>query len=689
MAFSLTFAPLLPAIWLIIIIIMLGLFAVYGIIFRLRGAWFRLAAGLLLALSLANPSIIREQHKPLKTVIGLITDRSSSQKLGKRSTQTDALYNAIIHRIDSLKNFELRTIDITDQFDLSNNVSSALFKGLKSAFKDVTAELIGGAIMVTDGQIHDVPQDLRSLGFDAPLHVILTGEEEDRDRRIELIQAPRFGVVGEKLEFQFQITQTGFDDSSPVVVSIFANGKEISRKNSVPGTINRFFFDVPHGGKSILEFRAEADEREITTVNNRSVITLNGIRENLRVLLISGEPHPGERTWRNLLKSDSSVDLVHFTILRPPEKQDGTPLNELSLIAFPTDELFVQKIDEFDLIIFDRYRVRNVLPILYFDNIARYVRGGGGLLIASGPEFAGRESLARTPLANIFPTLPNGTIFQEPYRAKISDIGAKHPVTRNLPKHEGSEFPWGQWFRSIGVKKSNGNTVMSGPRNEPLLILNKIDQGRIALLLSDHIWLWARRFQGGGPSVSLLRRLSHWLMKEPELEEERLDAQVEGTRLIIRRQTLSEKPEKLVVITPSGEKRPIALTSVENGIWQADIESEEMGLYQLHNGDLSTFAHVGPASPREFLNVVSTANLIAPIVQKTGGKIVRSHPNELPSIIPIRRGASAFGRNWIGLEDRRAKILTGVKTIALFDQIMGLALLLFSLAAVWRREGSY
>ena len=109
---------------------------------------------------------------------------------------------------------------------------------------------------------------------------------------------------------------------------------------------------------------------------------INGVRDRLRVLLVSGEPHAGERTWRNLLKSDASVDLVHFTILRPPEKQDGVPVDELSLIAFPTRELFIEKIEDFDLIIFDRYRRRGILPSLYLENIAQLRpqrRRGAGL----------------------------------------------------------------------------------------------------------------------------------------------------------------------------------------------------------------------------------------------------------------------------------------------------------------------
>ena len=191
-------------------------------------------------------------------------------------------------------------------------------------------------------------------------------------------------------------------------VTVRLNGNESASEITQPGTEQPLGFTVPRGGNNILEFEVEPVAGEITTANNRAGHVIEGIRENLRVLLVSGEPHAGERTWRNLLKSDASVDLVHFTILRPPEKQDGTPINELSLIAFPTRELFVEKIDQFDLIIFDRYQHRDVLPILYYDYIAEYVEKGGALLIAAGPEYAGENSIARTPLNAALPAMPTG-----------------------------------------------------------------------------------------------------------------------------------------------------------------------------------------------------------------------------------------------------------------------------------------
>src|SRR6516165_4368818 len=146
-----------------------------------------------------------------------------------------------------------------------------------------------------------------------------------------------------------------------------------------------------------------------------------GVRENLRVLLVSGEPHAGERVWRNLLKSDAAVDLVHFTILRPPQKQDGTPIHQLSLIAF------------------DRYQHRDILQLLYYENIARYVEQGGALLVADGDDFAGQMSLSRTPLSVVLPATPTGRVLERPFKAKLSVDGAKHPVTRGLPGSEASE----------------------------------------------------------------------------------------------------------------------------------------------------------------------------------------------------------------------------------------------------------
>jgi hypothetical protein len=203
-------------------------------------------------------------------------------------------------------------------------------------------------------------------------------------------------------------------------VRLRIDGAEVTSDRVAVG--ENLTIDLPptHAGPHHCRTGGGGAEGELALENNVAVAEIDVVREHLRVLLVSGEPHAGERTWRNVLKSDAMVDLVHFTILRPPEKQDGTPINELSLIAFPTRELFEEKIEEFDLIIFDRYQSRGVLPVIYYDNLAQYVRGGGAVLVAAGPDYASNGSLYRTPLGPVLPAVPTGEIIEEPYKATIS-----------------------------------------------------------------------------------------------------------------------------------------------------------------------------------------------------------------------------------------------------------------------------
>ena len=426
---------------------------------------------------------------------------------------------------------------------------------------------------------------------------------------------------------------------------------------------SQFDVTIAHGGPNVIEFEAAPLAGELTPVNNRAVVSIEGIRENLRVLLVSGEPHAGERTWRNLLKSDASVDLVHFTILRPPEKQDGTPINQLSLIAFPTRELFSEKIHQFDLIIFDRYQHRGVLPLLYFDNIARYVRDGGALLVAAGPDYAGADSIYDTPLSPVLPSAPTGKVLEQPYYPTVTDLGQRHPVTRDLEGSHSNPPHWGRFFRLIDVDKPQGNVVMDGAENKPLLVLNRVDKGRVALLLSDNTWLWARGYEGGGPHVDLLRRLAHWLMKEPDLEEEALRAKARAGELTIERQTMADTTEPVTVRKPSGAVETVKLTAAEPGLWRATIPADEIGLYRFDQGDKHAFASVGPPNPREFADAISTPDKLAPLVQATHGRIARmtdsSGALDLPRIVPVRSTVTLSGSDWIGVHDDRRQRAQG------------------------------
>jgi len=686
MNFGISFAPLVSdyIVWAAVAIAVV--LAAMLVLARARGVWVRILAMALFVLALANPSFTREDRDPLTSVAVVVIDKSPSQEFGDRTQQTEAVRAALSERLGRLPGVEVRFVE-AGQSDGETD-GTRLFTALITALSDVPHDRIAGAIIVTDGRVHDVPTDAAALGFAAPVHTLITGHKNERDRRVVLVTTPRFGIVGQSQTITYRVEDQGAS-SGTAQIAVRRDGETIDNRSVRVGQPVSISVPIPHAGPNIVEIEASPLDNELTLVNNRAVVSIDGVRDKLRVLLVSGEPHAGERTWRNLLKSDASVDLVHFTILRPPEKQDGTPINELSLIAFPTRELFQQKINEFQLIIFDRYARQGVLPILYFDNIARYVRAGGAVLIAAGPDYASQTSLWRTPLEAVLPAEPSGHTTDTPFRAKLSELGKRHPVTRGLEGSEEDPPHWSRWFRAVDARTTKGTNVLDGPDGKPLLVLSREGEGRVALLLSDHIWLWARGYEGGGPHLDLLRRLSHWAMKQPDLEEEALRILVHGHDITVQRQTMADSVGEVTLTTPTGKTRTLTLTETMPGVWRSTIEANELGLWRATDGKLSALANVGPANPREFAEVTSTTDVVAPLVNATGGSAVRIEDGSgvhLPRILAVR-GDTFKGDDWIGLKIREASVVRGIGVLPVFAGVIGLLLLVGALAAMWAREG--
>ncbi|WP_421926305.1 hypothetical protein [Neoaquamicrobium sediminum] len=689
MNWSLSFEPLVSWVWMAAILLPVAVLAVVGLALRQRGALLRLATFAALAIALLNPVLLDEERDPLQSVVALVVDRSQSQDIGDRAETTEAAVETLQTRLARFPQFDVRVVEAGRASAADDRTQTRLFGALDNAFRDVPPSRVAGAIMVTDGQVHDAPAQVDESG--APLHVLVTGEEDEFDRRIRFERAPRFGIVGRPVDLTYRVVTTG-DEEGLIDVRVLVNGEIVSVEQAIIGQEMPLELIIPNAGKNIVELVIDTAAGELTDTNNRAIAMLDGIRENLRVLLVSGEPHAGERTWRNLLKSDTSVDLIHFTILRPPEKQDGTPINELSLIAFPTRELFVERINDFDLIIFDRYQHRDVLPILYYDYIAEYVENGGALLIAAGPEYAGNQSIARTPLMSALPAMPTGTVVEQGFYPRLTDIGQRHPVTRGLEGSAAEPPQWSRWFRQIDIQSPEGEVVMNGAGDRPLLVLNRRGEGRVGMLLSDQGWLWARGFEGGGPHVSLYRRMAHWLMKEPELEEERLTASGRGMTLDITRQTMSDDPGPATVVSPSGQSIDVTLEPSTPGQFTGSVETDEIGLYQIGNGDLTTLAHVGPVNAPEFQDAVSTTEVLRPAAEASGGSVRRLAATlaggvSVPNVVPVRAGGEASGRDWIGLRTTNDSVLRSVSRVPLFAGFFGLGLLLMALGAMWYREG--
>jgi hypothetical protein len=649
----------------------------------LSGWWLRALALMALVLALANPALQEEERQTLSDIVILVVDDSASQGLGDRRAQTEAAVASVQAEVAQMPNTELRIHRVGDG---EEDAGSLVMTALAEALAEEPRARVAGAILITDGRVHDagvVPN------LPAPLQVLLTGAAADWDRRIVVKNAPAFAIIGEEFKLDLRIedigkVSAGAGDEVALTISVDTDPPAtftvpLNQDLELPVTL-------PHGGANVIQFSVAPVAGEITDRNNAVAVQINGVRDRLRVLLISGEPHAGERVWRNLLKSDAAVDLVHFTILRPPEKQDGVPVDELSLIAFPTRELFVEKIKEFDLIIFDRYRMRGILPMSYIENVVNYVREGGTVLVAAGPEYGAVDSLYRSPLAEILPVAPTAQVVEEGFRPKLTDLGRRHPVTEGL-EDNAPEGGWGRWFRAIEVKYLAGQILMTGPRDLPLLVLNRVDQGRIAVLASDHAWLWGRGYEGGGPQLELLRRLAHWMLKEPELEEETLTADVKGEVMTITRRSLAdEEPGPVTVTGPDGTKVDLPMPLKAPGKYETVWQAPALGLYRLDQGDLTRVIAVGPATPREFAETIASGDALAPVAEATRGGVTRLEPGN-PDIRTVSEGRVAVGRGWIGITPREAYLTTEVK-VAPFLPAWAWLLIAAGLAVVaWLVEG--
>jgi hypothetical protein len=657
-----------------------------------RGAVLRFLSFALLLLAVANPHLKQEDREPLNDVLAVVVDDSQSQAIADRTKRTETVRKSLEEKLKAFPNLDVRWVHSTSTSADSERDGTMLFTDLGQALADVPPDRLAGVIMITDGEVHDVPGSAAALGFDAPVHALLTGKPGEFDRRLQVLTAPRFGIVGSSQGIEVKVTETTPGNTGSVKLTVTHQGQAPTTRSVHIGEKVEIPVAIDHAGPNIVEIEAEAAPGELTTVNNRAVLTVEGVRENLRVLLVSGEPHAGERTWRNMLKSDASVDLVHFTILRPPEKQDGTPINQLSLIAFPTRELFQEKLDQFDLIIFDRYQRRGVLPLLYLENVARYVEKGGAVLVSAGDDYASPLSLYRSPLGQILPAVPTGRVVEEPFKPKLTELGKKHPVTSDLPGASGDEPSWGRWFRVVDVDTRDAEVLMQGAQGKPLLVIGQRGEGRVGMLLSDHAWLWARGYEGGGPYTDLLRRIAHWLMKEPDLEEETLKATSRGQTLTVERRSIKDDIDQVTVTSPSGKEETVTLDKGERGSWLKAMTVSEQGVYRVGSGKLASVVTVGNADARELAAVTATDQALAPLLDQTGGSSfwlgrTEADAGELPRLVMLRGGHVMHGDDWLGLHKRDAYHVKGVRLFPLFTGFLALGLLLGLLAATWFREG--
>ena len=591
----------------------------YALWRRARGSLWRALALTLLFTALLNPSIVHEERSPLRDTALIVVDDSASMHIGERGAQVKAATDALTQKLAARKDIDIETLHV------KGDDSTNLFQAITAKLATLPHDRIAGIIALTDGQVHDAQvHDTPTSTLPAPFHALIAGKRGEHDRRLIIKQAPAYGIVGKPVTVTLRIDDTPEDSGEKLPVMLTHEDGSAEEMTIPTGRDVSVEITPAHAGLNHFAFTTPDMQGEITPINNAALVSVNGIRERLRVLLVSGQPHIGERVWRDFLKSDPAVDLVHFTILRSMLSRDHTPDSELALVPFPVNELFDVKLNSFDLIILDRFRGGSVIPANYLTNIAKYVEDGGALLV-SNPTDREAPALAASPLARVLPALQNGSVMTGSFVPEVTATGARHPVTSAL-EHIMPRGAWGPWFRQVGATNVHGDTVMTGAHGQPLLVLNHVGGGRVAEFMTDQFWLWTRGYNGGGPEAELLRRTVHWLMKEPELEEETLSAAAtmteSGWNLTITKQTLHEENAAVDVEKPDGKTESVTLTSANNAALSGSLAVTDPGLYRITDAQHhATMALAGASASPEFGAMVATADILAPPAKASGGKI--------------------------------------------------------------------
>lgn len=671
--------------YLLILLLTAGGVAVF-IIARWKRAgefYWRGLLAVLLAFLLLNPVMVHEERQLLPGKLVIVVDESPSQNIAQRNVTTEKILSYITTALSSMPHIQpviiragLDPVSLKDQ-------NTSLFGALRNTLVSLPAGQIAGTVLITDGQVHDVPEILGSLEKAAPFHAILTGKKDEFDRKITVVEAPKYGLMNRDLHIKVKVDDIGKTPGTPVTLTVRQDEKLVGEYPVTTGEVQDYSFTLGHAGQNVFEFSVVAEKSEMTEMNNTAAVLVNGVRDRLKVLLVSGIPHIGERAWRDLLKSDPAIDLVHFTILRSPASFDATPVKEMSLIAFPVDELFEKKIRDFDLIIFDKYAQYGLMQPQYFSNIASFVKEGGAFLMAMGSDQP-EQSLFDTALGEILPVVPKQaeqSILSQPYMPQLTELGKTHAVTGDL------KSPWGQWFSQVDVRQTRGQALMTGAEGKPLLILDKVGEGRVAVLTSDNIWLWSKSMQGGGPYTELLRHAAHWLMKEPELEEDYIKITVKESTVTVSERDLDLAEKNITMTRPDGESEKISLQTNEKGWVSTKVIAGQNGIYRFNNGSKTAFAIVGTSYSEEFSDVHTTEEKLKPVVEKTGGAIIWQDETPHFSFRNVSARNGVFGgRDWIGMKENRAYSVISASSGALVPNWLALLVIFGGLLYAWWRE---
>jgi uncharacterized membrane protein len=550
---------------------------------RPRGAILVVLRSLVLASAVAmllEPSVELRQVTELPNDVVVLVDQSLSMALPVEEgvTRADRAADAVetlqswwtedgqshrYHLMSFGEDVRALPLPVSDDYEpASSQAYTDILGALEAVQQRFGREETGGVVLISDGV------DNRALGgrvrpdeqLDAatiatierlgvPLHTVsVAGQDQIRDIAVRRVLYDDFAFVRNAVTVQASIHSVGFDTGT-VDVILRRSGQVLQTRTIVLSeqtddyTID-FEFVPELIGKEVYSVEIAPPPEDAVAENNRQFFVLNIIRDRIRVLQVVGRPSWDVRFLRELLKGNPNVDLISFFILRTAEDITRAGNSEMSLIPFPTDELFDEQLPSFDLVIFHNFTFEPYDMRQYLPDVRDYVRGGGGFVMIGGEQSFSLGGYAGTELAEILPVelVPGRDVVTgadtRPFRPSLTEAGGTHPVTRLLFDQLDNERLWRELPMVPGTNLVRGarpdaTVLLEHPTAQangaplPVLAVADVEQGRSMALTIDGSWRWSFDHVGEGgtsrPFSGFWNAAIRWLIRDPELNLVRVE----------------------------------------------------------------------------------------------------------------------------------------------------------------------
>src|SRR5882724_12631792 len=486
-----------------------------------------------------------------------------------------------------------------------------LLEVLQSAVREAGEQ--SGILLFSDGIANGDSKTLQGTqSLPVPVFTIGVGDTEGfTDVRIADLRAPEFAFRGREVKLDLTVQAYGLKGKTFPLY--FNRGKNLITSRSISVNADpfeqkiTFSFTPKEIGAHSFSLTIPNQPGEQITQNNQKDFKIDVQRDKIRVLTLSGSPSWNYRFLRMALKQDPLIELVSFVFLRTPTDTVDVPENQLSLIPFPIDDIFLEELKNFDVIVLDDFSYRAYFNPVYLERVRDFVRDGGGLAMLGGSRSFDSGGYGDSALREVLPVELDGKgnyQSQTTVSAALSATGKVHPVTRLLPEPKSNEEAWSKLPALTGlnqVRGVRGETLITAggdglPTAAPLLVVGRFGKGRTLALLSDDAWRWNFIAVGNRETpqnhLKLIRQAVRWLAQEPAFEQVQLHpipSAQPGEKIAIKLKVLKDDftptrqaSVQLRVVNPEGEPTLVSVVAdSEEGEYTGEFTPTKEGTHRV------------------------------------------------------------------------------------------------------------